>query len=138
MSERFEQPDGRVHAVIVACQRADGRWLFIRRSQHVRAPGKVGFPGGGLESGETQQQAVLREMREELDAQVSPLQQVWRFDFPNALMTLFAWRATLLNEQLVPNPAEVAEILWLTREEALAHPDRTDQLPSVMAALVPT
>ncbi|MEM7251666.1 MAG: NUDIX hydrolase [Pseudomonadota bacterium] len=136
MTERFRQPDGRVHAVIVACQRVDGRWLLIRRSQHVRAPGKVGFPGGALEAGETQADAVIREMREELGADVRPMAGVWRFDFPEHPMTLFGWRAELVSAALTPAPAEVAETLWLSAEEALSHPDGTAQLPDFMTALL--
>ena len=135
MSERFRQPDGRVHAVIVACQRHDKRWLLIRRSQHVLAPGKVGFPGGSLEKGEQEADAVIREMREELLVEVKPIARVWRFDFPTSPMTLFGWQAELLSDTVEPNHQEVAEVMWLTAEEAQMHPDGTDQLPVFITRL---
>ena len=50
------------HGVIVACYRNDGRWLLIRRSAHVQAPGRVCFPGGWVEANESQEEAVVREM----------------------------------------------------------------------------
>src|SRR6266705_2468506 len=56
--------------IVVACRRPDGRWLFIRRSATVRRPLRVCFPGGWIEAGENQAEAVVREMREELNADV--------------------------------------------------------------------
>ena len=49
-----------------------GRFLTIRRSNLVRAPGKVCFPGGHVEPGETEEDAVRREMIEELCIQCEP------------------------------------------------------------------
>lgn len=134
-AERHYQPDGSVHAVAVACRRADGRWLLIRRSRHVRAARRVAFPGGALEAGEDQAAAAVREMGEELGARVEPLECVWRFAFPDRPMILWGWRARLAAGALAPDPREVEEVLWLSAEEAIRHPDRTPQLPDFLAAL---
>ncbi len=50
----------------------DGRVLIGQRRQRDRHPLKWEFPGGKVESGETPQDALIRELREELqiDAQV--------------------------------------------------------------------
>lgn len=45
--------------------------LTIRRSQWVTAPGKLCLPGGTIEEGETEEQALVREMKEELSIHVS-------------------------------------------------------------------
>lgn len=116
-------PDGRVHGVIVACSRADGRWLLIRRSANVAAPGAICFPGGGLELGEAQESAAAREMREELNADVRPIRRVWHFEVPERPLTLWGWLGELVSDHIAPNPDEVAEAMWLTAEEAASHPD---------------
>ena len=121
--ERIRQADGRVHGVIVACRRADGRWLLIRRSEHVAAPGKVCFPGGAIEPGEPQEQAVAREFLEELGVPVTPLCRVWHHADPDRPLTLWGWYAQLAAVALNPDPHEVAEILWMTRAQIASHPD---------------
>jgi len=117
------QPDGRLHGVVIACRRADSRWLCIRRSSHVISPLKVCFPGGGIEVGESQTSAVVREMKEELGAAVRPIRCVWRWDKPDSNLTLWGWTADLLSESLSPDPLEVAEVMWLRGEEVAEHPD---------------
>lgn len=117
------QPDGRLHGIIVACRRVDGRLLCIRRSARVAAPMKVCFPGGAIEVGETQEAAAVREMKEELGVDVRPVSNVWHWEAPDRNLTLWGWTAELLSETIRPEPAEVAEVLWLTDEEAVAHVD---------------
>jgi len=116
-------PLPRTRGVVIACQRDDGKWLCIRRSQFVAAPFKVCFPGGMIEPGESQQQAVIREMREELAAEVAPLQCVWEWFWTQRQVSLWGWKCQLLSSKLTPEPKEVAEILWLTGEEVSNHPD---------------
>ena len=117
------QSDGRVHGVVFGCRRADGRYLMVRRSAHVPLPGKVCFPGGGVNVGESQADACVREAREELGVCVVPLKPVWLHEFGERKLRLFGWLARLEPGEIRPDPLEVAEVLWLTREEALAHPD---------------
>ncbi len=122
------QPDGRVHGVAVAVRRQDGKWLMVRRSRSVGSPLKVCFPGGTIEAGESQEQAVVREMWEELGLAVRPVKQVWRHDFPDKPLTLWGWVAEV-EDGAEPkiNEEEVAEVLWLDGMEGGSH---TDALPT--------
>jgi 8-oxo-dGTP diphosphatase len=122
-TKRPLQADGRVHGVVVACRRADGKWLCIRRSDKVASPLRVCFPGGTIEAQESQTAAIVREMKEELDARVRPIARVWQWDKPDWPLTLWGWTAELLSGELHPDPAEVAEILWLSGAEVSDHPD---------------
>lgn len=135
MSVRHLQIDGRVHGVAVACAGADNRWLLIRRGRKVGAALAIAFPGGALEAGETQEDAVRREMSEELGATVHPIACFWSFPFHDRPLTLWGWHARMEPGILVPDPEEVEEVLWLTPAEAAAHPDRTPQMAGYIQAL---
>jgi 8-oxo-dGTP pyrophosphatase MutT (NUDIX family) len=133
------QADGRVHGVVFGCRRVgDGRFLMVRRSRHVEIlPGKVCFPGGGVCVGESQEAACVREAREELGIGLTPIQRVWRHEFTDRALTLFGWSAAVAAADgvLRPDPREVAEVLWLNRDEALAHPDGLPTNRSFIEAL---
>jgi 8-oxo-dGTP diphosphatase len=138
VSPRPVQTDGRVHGVVVAIQRpADGKWLLIRRSANVPAPNKVCFPGGAIEVGEQQFDAVQRETREEVGLEVHPLHRCWRHDFPDKPLTLWGWTAKVISTNPPKaDPAEVSEILWLTPEEAVTHPDAIETNKDFVACLL--
>ncbi len=133
--QRTIQPDGHLHGVVVACQQQDERWLLIRRSASVAAPLQVCFPGGGIDANESQADTVVREMREELDAIVTPLECIWRHSYTERAVTLWGWYATLHSSELTPNPQEVAEVLWLTADEVVRYPDLLPRTIDFMAAL---
>jgi 8-oxo-dGTP diphosphatase len=56
----------------------DSRFLVIRRSAQVIAPGAFCFPGGGIEADESEERALVREFQEELGAAIRPLRRVWK------------------------------------------------------------
>lgn len=111
-----------VEGVVVVVRDA-GRFLMIRRSASVVVPHAWCFVGGAIEAGETQEQAVVREFREEVGGVVRPLRQVWQQDRPEDRLRLYWWLAELECTSLQPNPLEVAELCWCTPTEARALPD---------------
>ena len=136
LPNRPTHPDGLLHGVVAGVRRVDGRWLMIRRSKHVNPyPLRVCFPGGLVEPGETQPAAVIREMAEELGVVVRPVRQVWQWDFPDRSGILWGWFAEIASGQLVPNPAEIAEILWLSAAEGSDHPDGVPSNRSFLSCL---
>jgi 8-oxo-dGTP diphosphatase len=117
---------------VVAVITHQERFLVIRRSHLVRAPRAVCFPGGGIEPGETESVALLRELQEELAAKARAICRLWESRSASGLHLAW-WRAELeANCVLEANPAEVEAIHWWTAEELLRHPDL---LPSNRAFL---
>jgi len=120
-------------AVAVLCE--EGRFLVIRRSAHVVAPRKFCFPGGGLEPGETDRDAVVREIREELGLEVRPIQRLWQSVTPWGIS--LAWwhveRTPDANPE--PNPAEVESHHWYTAAEIRALPDLLESMIFFLDAL---
>jgi len=91
-----------------------GQLLVIRRAAGVEAPGTYCFPGGAIEPGESPRQAVCRELQEELGVEGQAERPLWQSVTPWNVE--LSWWLTRVEPgcRLVPNPAEVAEVLWLT------------------------
>ncbi len=100
---------------IIEC---DGRVLLIQRSANVKAPLTWCFPGGHIEDGETQPEALVREMREELNIDVEPGSYLMTQTKRDGRLVLHCWSAHILNGQKpMMNPREIAQIVWLTADE---------------------
>lgn len=94
---------------------------MIERSQLVRAPGMFCFPGGGIESGESEAAAVVRELAEELALPAVAVRRLWTSVTPWNV-SLAWWLAQVAVDAVpVPNEAEVASFHWLTVAEICQH-----------------
>lgn len=73
------------------------------------------FPGGKIESGEGSKEALAREIREELDAEieVGELLETIEWDYPNFHLTMHCFICSLMSESMHLNEHEAAA--WLTR-----------------------
>ena len=71
------------------------------------------FPGGKMETGETPQQALRREIHEELDAEIEigPLLRTIDYDYPDFHLTMHCFRCTLATARLTLLEHEAAK--WL-------------------------
>ena len=74
------------------------------------------FPGGKIEAGESPQDALRREIREELDAEieVGRLLETVEWDYPSFHLTMHCFICTLVSGSMNLNEHEAAA--WLTKE----------------------
>jgi 8-oxo-dGTP pyrophosphatase MutT (NUDIX family) len=121
-------PPIRKRGVVAVIVRGE-RFLVIRRSQHVRAPGMYCFPGGGIEPGETEQQALVRELAEELAVAARPIRRLTESVTPWRVHLAW-WLAEIdAGSELVAQPNEVESFHWLTAAEIR-------KLPNLLASNV--
>jgi 8-oxo-dGTP diphosphatase len=120
---------------ILGIIRRGGRLLMIQRSKTVRAPLTWCFPGGHIEPGETQVQALVREMQEELHLEVTPGEYLMTQTKHDGRLVLHCWSANIVNGEPTANPREVADVLWMTpheiREKDGLLPGTTDILDGI-------
>ena len=90
---------------VLACQRGYGEWK-----------GYWEFPGGKREDGETAEEALRREIREELDAEIviDRFLTTVEWDYPAFHLTLHCFWCRLTCEALHLNEHEAAA--WLTKD----------------------
>ena len=84
------------------------------------------FPGGKIEEGETPQQALIREIREELntDIEVGELIETVEYDYPTFHLSMDCFWCMLVSGKLELLEHEAAK--WLAKEEL----DSVDWLPA--------
>ena len=75
------------------------------------------FPGGKLEPGEAPQQALKREIREELDTEIEVGERLYtvEYDYPNFHLSMDCFLCKILSGDLVLKEHEAA--VWLTKEQ---------------------
>ena len=100
-----------VAAVIVR----DGEVLATRRG-YGEWQGWWEFPGGKMETGESPRDALRREIREELDAEieVGRLLETVEWDYPAFHLTMHCFICSLVSGSMNLNEHEAAA--WLTKE----------------------
>ncbi len=75
------------------------------------------FPGGKVEPGETEQEALVREIREELDTVIAVGEQITRveYDYPTFHLSMNCFWAEVVSGDLVLKEHEAAR--WLSKED---------------------
>lgn len=102
---------------VVAAIVQDGNKIFATQRGYGEFKGGWEFPGGKVELGEKPQEALIRELREELDmdVHVGKLFETVEYDYPNFHLTMHCFLCTLKSKSYVLKEHEAAK--WLTREK---------------------
>lgn len=90
--------------------------IFATQRGYGEFQGQWEFPGGKIEPGETAEQALIREIREELDTEirVGKLIDTVEYDYPDYHLTMQCFWAEVVSGHLILKEHEAAK--WLTRE----------------------
>jgi len=99
--------------VVAAVIERDGKLLITRRPEGSHLSGLWEFPGGKPQPGETFEQALRREIAEELGAEVSVGERIETIEwqYPDKRVRLVFFRCDVRGE---PRPLEGQEMAWVT------------------------
>ena len=102
---------------VVAAVIRDGDKIFATARGYGEYKGWWEFPGGKIEEGETPQQALVREIREELTAEISvgDLIKTIEYDYPAFHLSMDCFWANVTSGHLELKEAEDAK--WLSLDE---------------------
>lgn len=91
--------------------------IFATQRGYGEFKGGWEFPGGKIEAGETPQEALMREIMEELDTEVAVGEwiETVEYDYPGFHLSMDCFWCEIVKGDLVLKEHEAAR--WLTREE---------------------
>lgn len=105
--------------------------IFATARGYGEFKGKWEFPGGKLEAGETSQQALIREIQEELDVkiEVGELIDTIEYDYPTFHLSMDCFLCVVIDGEIILKEAEAAK--WLDKYELYS----VDWLPADIALI---
>ena len=120
--------------VVAAVVLKDGRYLVTRRQKGTHLEGYWEFPGGKVDPGETAEAALVREIREELDAgvEVGRLVLSTTHHYPERSVCLAFYECALTSE---PRPLLGQEMRSVAPGElrSLAFPPADEELIALLS-----
>lgn len=121
----------RVSAAVICDNIEKKTKVFATAKGYGEFKGKWEFPGGKIETGETPEQALIREIKEELntDIRVGELIDVIEYDYPAFHLSMKCFWAEAISGKL--EPMEALDARWLTKENL----DSVEWLPADIALI---
>jgi 8-oxo-dGTP diphosphatase len=115
-------PALRTIRVVAAVLERDGRYLITQRRATAVLPMMWEFPGGKVEAGETDQQALKRELRHRLGVEidVGKLISFVSHPYEHYVVDLFLYECSLVSELL--EPRAVHAFKWVASTEFDQYP----------------
>ena len=106
-----------VAAVIKSTNEKGDPMIFATQRGYGDFKGGWEFPGGKIEEGETPQEALVREIKEELETEIAvgELIDTVEYDYPSFHLSMDCFWAEIVSGNLVLKEHEAAK--WLTRAE---------------------
>jgi len=124
--------------IALAVIKVAGRILIAKRDEAAHLGGMWEFPGGKLRSGEQIEQALRREIREELGVDITCYRPLIRFpyDYPGRRLLLDVWQVSDYAGEV--HGAEHQEIRWIRPDEFQNYTFPPANAPIILAATLPT
>lgn len=115
MSEEKSQRFNKLRVIVSLVIEKNGKFLFTRQAPHApRDPGKWFFPGGNIELGESLEEAIKREAKEEIGVEVEFLGLVDYGEYikaPYHILALFC-RCKIVKGEPAPQE-ETDKVKWV-------------------------
>lgn len=107
----------KVVAAVICNSLKEKKRIFATAKGYGEFKGQWEFPGGKIEVGETPKQALVREIKEELeiDIKVGDLIDTIKYDYPTFHLSMDCFWCEIIQGELKLVEAEAAR--WLTKEE---------------------
>lgn len=107
----------RVAAAVICDSLENATRILATAKGYGEFKGKWEFPGGKIEAGETPQQAIVREIREELgvEIKIGSLVDTVEYDYPGFHVSMDCFWCIVTEGEITLREAEDAR--WLSREE---------------------
>jgi 8-oxo-dGTP diphosphatase len=121
----------KVVAAVICDSITQKKKIFATARGYGEFKGLWEFPGGKIEAGETPQQALCREIMEELDTKIKvyDLIDTVEYDYPDFHLSMDCFWCEVIEGNLILKEAEAAK--WLTRETL----DSVNWLPADLALI---
>lgn len=104
----------RISAVVSALIEKDGKILLVKRKKSKKAfPGFWGIPTGKVKAGETLEEALIRETKEETGLKIKPLKiyHITQEFHDNHHHLVFAFKTKIIRGNLKPG-SDICEARW--------------------------
>ncbi len=109
--------NGKQQAVVAIIQKSN-KFLFVKRSDYIEIAKGYWCPvSGRIESKETQEEALRREVMEEVDLNIDAVEKICTIPSHDNQLILHYWTTKIISGKARVASNEATDIIWVTLEE---------------------